>query len=60
MESVKAGDISLEIKKIVKKLELNYIDLPKITCFRSYGSSARARARIWSFPKIRGALQLSS
>lgn len=47
-----APDISLEIKKTVDKLNLNYIEVDKIICFRSSGSSSRARARIWSLPRI--------
>lgn len=47
-----ALDIRRDIKQIVRKLNLFYIDCGKIVCFRSYGSKTRARARIWSFPKV--------
>ena len=47
-----ASDIKKSIQALVKKLELKHIDSQRIICFRSYGSSSRARARIWSFPKI--------
>lgn len=52
MEWMKAKDIEISIQAIVKKLNLDHIDYKKIICFRSYGSSSRARARIWSFPKV--------
>lgn len=47
-----ALDIRRDIKQIVRKLNLVYIDCGKIVCFRSFGSKTRARARIWSFPKV--------
>lgn len=52
MEWIAASDITREIKEIVKKLGLTHIDCQKIICFRSCGSTSRARARIWSFPKV--------
>lgn len=52
MEWQKAPDITREIKMLCEALNFSHIDPAKITCFRSYGSSSRARARIWSFPKV--------
>ncbi len=52
MDWQKAPDIQKGIEEIVKKLELKYIDPKRIVSFRSTGSSSRARARIWSFPKV--------
>lgn len=52
MEWVKANDITREIKHITNRLKLFYIDTRKITCLRSFGSSSRARARIWGFPRV--------
>lgn len=52
MEWIKAKDIEDKICLIVKNLRLDYIDHKKIICFRSQGSSSRARARIWSFPRV--------
>lgn len=52
MNWVDAPDIKKDLKKIVLSLKMNYINLTRIICFRSYGSSSKARARIWSFPKI--------
>lgn len=52
MNWLKAADVYKEIKKIVRNLKLDYIDPKRIICFRGVGSSSRARARIWSFPKV--------
>src|SRR3989338_730417 len=52
MEFKKALDINREIKKIVNKLGFNHINYRRLVCFRSQGSSSRATARIWSFPRI--------
>lgn len=52
MEWQKADEISVRLKKIVKNLRFVHIDCKRIVSFRSNGSSARARARIWSFPKV--------
>jgi len=47
-----APDIKRKINNIQKKLKLPHIQPKQIICFRSTGSTARARARIWAFPKI--------
>lgn len=47
-----APDIKKEIDNLVKDLPFGHITSNKISCFRSYGSSSRAIARIWSFPRI--------
>lgn len=52
MKLVKAPDINQTIKTLVKKLHLDHIDAERIIAFRSFQSSSRARARIWSFPRI--------
>jgi len=48
----KAPDIQKRVTFLVKNLGLGYINPRNLICFRSTGSSSRARARIWSFPKI--------
>lgn len=48
----KAIDIQKGITDIVKKLNLNHIEPSQIICFRSFNSSSRARARIWSLPRV--------
>jgi predicted metallopeptidase len=40
------------LNKIIKDLNLQHVDSERIVCFRSYGSSSRAIARIWSLPSI--------
>lgn len=52
MKLEKAEDVSEIIKEIVLKLELEHIDFERIICFRSFGSSSDAHARIYSMPKI--------
>lgn len=49
---IKAPDIDRQIKKIVSSLQLNHINPQAITAFRSTGSRARARARIYAMPQI--------
>src|SRR3989338_6193791 len=49
----KAPDIEDEISNLVNKLNLNYIDLPRIVCIRSFGSkSRRTIARCHTTSKI--------
>lgn len=52
MNWYKAADVYQEVKRVVKNLKLDYIDAKRIICFRSHGSTSRARARIWSFPRV--------
>lgn len=52
MEWFKSGEIKKEIIEIIRQLNLDYIDPKRIICFKSKGSTSRARARIWSFPRI--------
>jgi len=47
-----ATDIQERINRIVKKLELEHVDLDRTICMRSYGSKGRAIARVWALPKI--------
>ena len=52
MEVKKAADIQAKLKGILKSGSYGHIKAGRIFCFRSHGSTARARARIWAFPKI--------
>lgn len=52
MDFYKAPDIQKRLTLLVKKLDLAHLDGRRIIAFRSTGSRARARARIWSFPRI--------
>jgi len=47
-----AKDIQKDVKNILSRIDLPYIDHKRIVCFRSVGSKSRARARIWSLPRI--------
>lgn len=47
-----APDIKKLVNAVQKKLQFPHILVSRIICFRSTGASARARARIWAFPKI--------
>lgn len=40
------------LSELVPVLEMDYINLERIKTFRSTGSKAYARARIWAFPRI--------
>jgi predicted metallopeptidase len=52
MEWCLAPELQKEISKLVNKLDFTHIDPKKIVTFRSFGSKSRARARIWSLPRI--------
>lgn len=53
MEVTPAPDIDKLVKTLVPKLPFSaYIDPKRIVCMRSFKATSRARARIWSFPKI--------
>ncbi|MBU5687934.1 MAG: metallopeptidase [Candidatus Aenigmarchaeota archaeon] len=52
MKYVKAPDVEERLKRIVKALKKEYIDLDRVVCIRSFGSKSRAIARIWGMPKI--------
>ena len=47
-----APDIQSQLNIIINRLDLPHIDPQRIVCFRSHGSTSRARARIWSLPRI--------
>jgi predicted metallopeptidase len=52
MEWDEAPDIKKAIKNITNSLSMSHIDSTRIVCFRSRGSTSRARARIWSLPRV--------
>ncbi len=47
-----APDVQKRLITIQNKLKLPHINISQIIAFRSRKSKARARARIWAFPKI--------
>ena len=52
MEWEEANDIKKDIADIVTQVDLAYIKLDRIYCYRTTGSKTRAYARTWAFPKI--------
>ncbi len=47
-----AKDVEKDLIKVLKIIDLPYIDKDKIHCYRTTGSKTRAYARTWAFPKI--------
>ena len=47
-----APDIQKVVKRVLPHLPFPYIDQSRIVCMRSFHATSRARARIWSFPRI--------
>jgi predicted metallopeptidase len=53
MDITPAPDVKKIVKTLVPKLPFSaYVDPKRIVCMRSFKATSRARARIWSFPKI--------
>lgn len=52
MEIERAPDIQKIVKRVLPHLPFEYIDGDRIVCMRSFKATSRARARIWSFPRI--------
>ena len=52
MEWEKAGDIQKDLATVLSVLDLPYIKLDRIFCYRTQGSKVRAYARTWAMPKV--------
>lgn len=52
MEWEDAKDVREDLIKVLEAIDLPYIDIAKIHCYRTTGSKTRAYARTWAFPKI--------
>lgn len=52
MEFERADDVYQIIIKLINNFKFYHIDIRQIFCVRSYGSKARAYARIWGLPRI--------
>jgi predicted metallopeptidase len=52
MKFEQAPDVKERVERIVSALQMGHIDAKRVACMRSYGSSGRAYARIWSMPRI--------
>lgn len=47
-----APDVNVRIRRLQKRLSLDWINLLNITCFRSENAKTRAVARIWGLGKV--------
>lgn len=52
LEWENAPEIKLQIKQILKVIDMSHVDGSRIFCYRTTGSKSRSYARIWAFPKI--------
>lgn len=52
MHWIPASDIKNQVERLVTSLGFFHINPQRVFCFRSFGSRSKARARIWSLPKI--------
>lgn len=52
MDIEPAPDVKKIVKRLVPRLPFSYINASRIVCMRSRKATSRARARIWSFPRI--------
>lgn len=52
MEWIDAPDIKHQIDDLIKNTNFGHIDPVSLHCVRSFGSSSRAIARIWSLPRV--------
>ncbi|MGH7204058.1 MAG: putative metallopeptidase [Candidatus Levyibacteriota bacterium] len=52
MEWTEATDIQNDLKHILTHIDLPYINMERIYCYRTTGSKTKAYARTWAFPKI--------
>lgn len=47
-----APEIKKDIEHILATIDMSHVKIENIFCYRTYGSTSRSYARIWSFPKI--------
>lgn len=52
MELSDAPDITAIMRSVTEKGLFPHVDPDRVHCMRSTGATSRARARIWSFPRI--------
>lgn len=52
VEWEKAPDIDKRVTKLVTKLQLDWLKVSQIYCFRSRNSKSNAHARIWGLAKV--------
>ncbi|MFA5137039.1 MAG: putative metallopeptidase [Patescibacteria group bacterium] len=47
-----APEIYKEVKKLIERLDLHYIDPKRVHCIRSFDAKTRAYARIWGMSRL--------
>lgn len=47
-----APEIYKEVKKLIERLDLQYIDPKRVHCIRSFDAKTRAYARIWGMSRL--------
>lgn len=52
MDIKPAPDVKKIVREVLVHTPFDHVVSRRIICIRSYGAKSRARARIWSFPKI--------
>lgn len=52
LEWEKAPEIKKALKTILATIDLPHVKISRIYTYRSFGSTSKSYARIWSFPKI--------
>ncbi len=52
MDIQRAPDVDRLVRDVLRHTPFPYVKRSRIVCVRSFKATSRARARIWSFPKI--------
>ena len=52
LEWLEAKDISKKVNTLVNLLQMDWVDINRVFCYRSNNSKAHAYARIWGFNRI--------
>lgn len=52
MDLAPAPDVKKMVTRVLSRVSVPYVDAKRIVCMRSFHATSRARARIWSFPRI--------
>jgi predicted metallopeptidase len=47
-----ADDVRKDVEEVLQYIDLPHIDMARVHCYRTTGSTVRAYARTWAFPKI--------
>lgn len=52
MDIAAAPDVARLVEEVARRFQFTHVDSKRVIAVRSFGAKSRARARIWSFPKI--------